>query len=227
MRTVELRVLQKAINTMVLARALAWHPAFGVRCGAVEGNENFALRERLTVLGLPAPLFTIDLDTELGRRVGREAFQRFFDCLEPAFGLQVTLGQSNTVVRLPGAHESLGAVGAGAARCGHHADHHPDLGRRRRPAHAAGAPDEVRRDLDRARVSGIHGALRAAARDRLALRVGLRRRAPPSRGESPAHEAVAELSRAGRGCCRALQWRFSRVAAGDRRAWNTGSRSSA
>ncbi|HEX6570831.1 MAG TPA: PLP-dependent transferase [Steroidobacteraceae bacterium] len=101
MRTVELRVLQKAINTIVLARALAWHPAFGVRCGAVEGNENFALRERLTVLGLPAPLFTIDLDTEMGRRVGREAFQRFFDCLEPAFGLQVTLGQSNTVVVCP------------------------------------------------------------------------------------------------------------------------------
>ncbi|HEX5651072.1 MAG TPA: PLP-dependent transferase [Steroidobacteraceae bacterium] len=101
MRTVELRVLQKAINTIVLARALAWHPAFGVRCGAVEGNENFALRERLTVLGLPAPLFTIDLDTDMGRRVGREAFQRFFDCLEPAFGLQVTLGQSNTVVVCP------------------------------------------------------------------------------------------------------------------------------
>ena len=101
MRTVELRVLQKAINTIVLARALSRHPAFGVRCGAVEGNENFALRERLTFLGLPAPLFTIDLDTELGRRVGRDAFQRFFDCLEPAFGLQVTLGQSNTVVVCP------------------------------------------------------------------------------------------------------------------------------
>src|SRR5512134_3224931 len=67
MRTVELRVLHKAINTTVLARALARHPAIGVRCGAVEGNENFALRERLTVLGLPAPLFTIDFDTDMGR----------------------------------------------------------------------------------------------------------------------------------------------------------------
>ncbi|HET9694475.1 MAG TPA: PLP-dependent transferase [Steroidobacteraceae bacterium] len=101
MRTVELRVLHKAINTTVLARALARHPAIGVRCGAVEGNENYALRERQMYLGLPAPLFTIDLDTELGRRVGRHAFQRFFDCLEPAFGLQVTLGQSNTVVVCP------------------------------------------------------------------------------------------------------------------------------
>lgn len=101
MRTVELRVLQKAINTLVLARALAGHPAIAVRCGAVEGNENYTLRERQMFLGLPAPLFTIDFDTELGRSIGRDAFQRFFDCLEPAFGLQVTLGQSNTVVVCP------------------------------------------------------------------------------------------------------------------------------
>ena len=52
-------------------------------------------------LGLPAPLFTIDLDTEMGRGISRHAFQRFFDCLEPAFGLQVTLGQVNTVVVCP------------------------------------------------------------------------------------------------------------------------------
>jgi cystathionine beta-lyase/cystathionine gamma-synthase len=101
MRTVEMRVLLKAINTLVLARALAAHPAINVQCSAVEGNENFALRERLMYLGLPAPLFTIDLDTEMGRRISRHAFQRFFDCLEPAFGLQVTLGQVNTVVVCP------------------------------------------------------------------------------------------------------------------------------
>jgi len=101
MRTVELRVLNKAINTLVLARALARHPAVRVHCSAVEGNENFELRERLMFLGLPAPLFTVDFQTELGSRVGRTAFQRFFDCLEPAFGLQVTLGQVNTVVLCP------------------------------------------------------------------------------------------------------------------------------
>jgi O-acetylhomoserine/O-acetylserine sulfhydrylase-like pyridoxal-dependent enzyme len=101
MRTVELRVLTKAINTLVLARALAAHPAINVRCGAVAGNENFALREQQMFLGLPAPLFTIDFDTAMGRRIGRHAFQRFFDCLEPAFGLQVTLGQVNTVVVCP------------------------------------------------------------------------------------------------------------------------------
>ena len=101
MRTVELRVINKAINTQVLARVLARHPAINVNCSAVPGNENSALRERLMFLGLPAPLFTIDLETDLGRGIGREAFQRFFDCLEPAFGLQVTLGQVNTVVLCP------------------------------------------------------------------------------------------------------------------------------
>ena len=101
MRTVELRVINKAINTLVLARALAKHPAINVRCSAVPGNENYELRERHMFLGLPAPLFTIDLETELGAGIGRHSFQRFFDCLEPAFGLQVTLGQVNTVVLCP------------------------------------------------------------------------------------------------------------------------------
>jgi len=101
MRTVELRVLNKAINTLVLARALAKHPAINVRCSAVPGNENYELRERHMFLGLPAPLFTIDFETEAAAGIGRHAFQRFFDCLEPAFGLQVTLGQVNTVVLCP------------------------------------------------------------------------------------------------------------------------------
>jgi O-acetylhomoserine/O-acetylserine sulfhydrylase-like pyridoxal-dependent enzyme len=111
MRTVELRLLNKAINTLVLARALAGHPAINVNCSAVAGNENFELRERLMYLGLPAPLFTIDFETPTGTAVGRDAFQRFFDCLEPAFGLQVTLGQVNTVVLCPGltSHSELSA----------------------------------------------------------------------------------------------------------------------
>jgi O-acetylhomoserine/O-acetylserine sulfhydrylase-like pyridoxal-dependent enzyme len=101
MRTVELRVLNKAINTLVLARALARHPTINVNCSAVEGNENYALREQQMFLGLPAPLFTIDFETPSGAGIGRHVFQRFFDCLEPAFGLQVTLGQVNTVVLCP------------------------------------------------------------------------------------------------------------------------------
>ena len=99
MRTLELRMLQKCIATLVLARALARHPGIRVRCNAIEGNENAALRERLMYLGLPAPLFTLDFEGAPG--IDLAAFKRFFDCLEPAFGLQVSLGQTNTVVLCP------------------------------------------------------------------------------------------------------------------------------
>jgi O-acetylhomoserine/O-acetylserine sulfhydrylase-like pyridoxal-dependent enzyme len=99
MRTLELRMLQKCIATLVLARTLARHPGIRVRCNAVEGDENAPLRERLLYLGLPAPLFTLDF--EGARGIDLAAFKRFFDCLEPAFGLQVSLGQTNTVVLCP------------------------------------------------------------------------------------------------------------------------------
>jgi hypothetical protein len=53
-------------------------------------------------LGLPAPLFTIDFEPKGGEQpLPREAFKAFFDCLEPVFGLQVSLGQTNTVVLCP------------------------------------------------------------------------------------------------------------------------------
>ncbi|MEE9231015.1 MAG: PLP-dependent transferase [Acidobacteriota bacterium] len=103
MRTLELRVLRKCINTIVLARVLSSHPGINVHCSAVEGNKNWDLREKHMLLGLPAPLFTIDFE---GKGKSRNAFdslevKRFFDCLEPAFGLQVSLGQVNTVVLCP------------------------------------------------------------------------------------------------------------------------------
>jgi O-acetylhomoserine (thiol)-lyase len=47
---------------------------------------------------LPAPLFTIDFEKA---GLDRATFTRFFDCLEPAFGHQVSLGQSNTVILCP------------------------------------------------------------------------------------------------------------------------------
>jgi hypothetical protein len=119
MRTLELRMLQKCIATIVLARVLAKHPAIRVRCNAVAGDENAALRERLLYLGLPAPLFTIDFEGTAGgaEPIGIEAFKRFFDCLEPAFGLQVSLGQTNTVVLCPAltSHSELGADALRAA----------------------------------------------------------------------------------------------------------------
>jgi cystathionine beta-lyase/cystathionine gamma-synthase len=112
MRTLELRMLQKCIATLVLSQLLARHPGIRVRCNAVPGDENAPLRERLLYLGLPAPLFTIDFEGEAGTApIGSEAFKRFFDCLEPAFGLQVSLGQTNTVVLCPAltSHSELGA----------------------------------------------------------------------------------------------------------------------
>jgi len=103
MRTLGLRMLQKCINTIVLSRALDAHPGINVKCAAVEGNENRALCQQQMLLGLPAPLFTIDFESEGNGDGGvdREHFRRFFDCLEPAFGLQVSLGQVNTVVLCP------------------------------------------------------------------------------------------------------------------------------
>jgi O-acetylhomoserine (thiol)-lyase len=50
----------------------------------------------LNFLGLPAPLFTIDM-----RSVPFEAFQRFFDALAPTFDHMISLGQSNTIVSCP------------------------------------------------------------------------------------------------------------------------------
>ena len=46
MRTLELRMLRKCISTIVVARGLACHPGINVHCSAVEGNENWDLREK-------------------------------------------------------------------------------------------------------------------------------------------------------------------------------------
>src|SRR5262249_11838995 len=114
MRTLELRMLQKCISTMTLARALGSHPGIEVHCNAVPGNENAFLRERALTLGLSAPLFTISFE---GSGIPIAAFKRFFDCLEPAFGLQVSLGQVNTVVLCPAqtSHSELSAEALAAA----------------------------------------------------------------------------------------------------------------
>ncbi len=104
MRTLEMRMLQKCINTIVLARVLAAHPRIHVCCSAVPTDPNHLLARRLLHLGLPAPLFTIDFEPREGeaRWLPMADFKRFFDSLEPFFGLQVTLGQTNTVVLCPG-----------------------------------------------------------------------------------------------------------------------------
>jgi len=95
-RTLHVRMLAKCINTEILARFLAAHPAIKVHCNVLPENENYALREKLLNYGLPAPLFTIDM-----AGVPRRAFQRFFDNLAPTFDHMISLGQSNTIVSCP------------------------------------------------------------------------------------------------------------------------------
>ena len=97
-RTLELRMLRKTVNTIVLAKFLASHPQIQVKCNALDDDENAAIRQRVLRQGLPAPLFTIDMEKA---GLDRTTFTRFFDFLEPAFGHQVSLGQSNTVVLCP------------------------------------------------------------------------------------------------------------------------------
>lgn len=100
MRTLEVRMLAKCINTLVLARFLAAHPAIRVHCNALSADDNHGLARSQLFLGLPAPLFTIDFEGKGG--IPRQAFQRFFDNLSPTFGHMISLGQSNTIVACPG-----------------------------------------------------------------------------------------------------------------------------
>jgi O-acetylhomoserine (thiol)-lyase len=96
MRTLDVRMLAKCINTEILARFLDAHPQINVHCNVLPKNENFHLREKLLNFGLPAPLFTIDL-----AGVPPLAFQRFFDNLAPTFDHMISLGQPNTIVTCP------------------------------------------------------------------------------------------------------------------------------
>ena len=112
MRTLNVRMLAKCINTEILARFLDAHPSITVQCNALPENENYALGQSLLAYGLPAPLFTTDMPD-----VPREAFQRFFDNLAPTFDHMISLGQSNTIVACPAltTHSELSAAALSAA----------------------------------------------------------------------------------------------------------------
>ncbi len=102
MKTYEMRVLQKAINTVVLAKVLSSHPCINVSCPVLEENPNHALLEKHMYLGLPAPLFTIDMESsEAESSINPSVFKRFSDSLEPAVGLQVSIGQTNSLALCP------------------------------------------------------------------------------------------------------------------------------
>jgi O-acetylhomoserine/O-acetylserine sulfhydrylase-like pyridoxal-dependent enzyme len=97
MRTLHLRIINKCINTEILAIFLHTHPDIRVNCNALPDHPNFELKEQLLGHGLPAALFTFDIET-----ISIECFRRFFDSLEPAFSHQISLGQTNTIVSCPG-----------------------------------------------------------------------------------------------------------------------------
>ncbi|MEM9412971.1 MAG: PLP-dependent transferase, partial [Planctomycetota bacterium] len=96
MRTLTVRMLRKCITTSILAKFLNHHPKITVHCSALDDNENAEFRKRFMYLGLPAPLFTIDMGD-----IPKDSFQRFFDMLSPTFGHMISLGQSNTIVSCP------------------------------------------------------------------------------------------------------------------------------
>jgi O-acetylhomoserine (thiol)-lyase len=97
MRTLHLRVVSKCINAEILAKYLHSHPDIRVNCNALPDHPNFELKEQLLAHGLPAALFTFDMEA-----IPRDCFRRFFDSLEPAFSHQISLGQTNTTVSCPG-----------------------------------------------------------------------------------------------------------------------------
>ncbi len=96
MRTLAVRMLRKCINTLILAKFLDAHPGITVHCNAVSGNDNFELCQKYMRLGLPAPLFTIEMG-----EIQTNTFKRFIDSLSPTFGHMISLGQSNTIVSCP------------------------------------------------------------------------------------------------------------------------------
>lgn len=103
MKTYELRVIAKAVNTITLAKALNAHPRINVNCPALPDHPNHDQLAKHMYLELPAGLFTIDFEKK-GDRAGLDPslFKRFFDSMEPAIGLQVSLGQNNTLALCPG-----------------------------------------------------------------------------------------------------------------------------
>ncbi len=108
MKTLEERLLKKCTNTLIFARWLASHPLVTVSGPANPADPNHDTAARLSYLGLPAPLFTIDFEKA---RISRVTLARFFDSLAPMFGHMVSLGQTNTLVLCPAltSHSELGA----------------------------------------------------------------------------------------------------------------------
>lgn len=102
MKTFELRVIQKSVNTLALARVFDAHPDINVSCPGLESSPNYPILKENMHLSLPASLFTIDMEGGDSREaISQDVYKQFFDMLEPAIGMQVSLGQTNTVALCP------------------------------------------------------------------------------------------------------------------------------
>lgn len=97
MRTMEVRMLKKCSNTVILTELINSHPDIDVSCPSLKTNPNHEKINQQLFLGLPAPLFTITLPN-----ISTEVFQRFFDMLDPTFAHMISLGQTNTIISCPG-----------------------------------------------------------------------------------------------------------------------------
>jgi len=98
LKTLEPRLMQKCINTKVLAQFLASNPLINVNCNALDNHPNAPLLTEQHYLGLPTPLFTFDFEEA---KIPESRFKAFFDGLEPIFSHQVSIGQNNTLVLCP------------------------------------------------------------------------------------------------------------------------------
>lgn len=97
MRTMEVRMLKKCTNTVIMTELINSHPDIDVSCPSLKTNPNHEKINQQLFLGLPAPLFTITLPS-----LSSEAFTRFFDMLDPTFAHMISLGQTNTIISCPG-----------------------------------------------------------------------------------------------------------------------------
>lgn len=98
MKTLSMRMAQKCVNTLVLAKFFDSNPGITVHCNGLENNHNHSIMKKISKYQLASPLFTIDFEKS---KVSDKAFKMFFDTLAPAFGLQVSLGQINTTLLCP------------------------------------------------------------------------------------------------------------------------------
>lgn len=98
MKTLTQRMLTKVINTQVFTRFLDSHPLIKVNSHALVEHPNAGLREKVHTNGWPCALFTAELALP---ELDRVQFARFFDALEPAFGHQISIGQTNTLILCP------------------------------------------------------------------------------------------------------------------------------